>query len=338
MFLACFTAGSTSTLAAPDSATPLTLINGWTNAPHGTGNAAVEMVNGIVHFRGAIATTGANSEPFVMPAAFRPTIGTYVDIPITLCNGAHGAIIVSHFGQVSIAAEHSFSSAQCMTSLDGASYAPNDASYTSLPLINGWFTGDTNRNPAFKKINGVVHFAGNMTGGPNPVPFVLPVGFRPATTVYVPVDLGSTSNGRLMIEPNGTVTVQSEGSFSNASDNTSFDGAWFVAANTGYSNLKLLNGWGDYGSGTATPAADSANGAFPVYLKGAMFTTGANPKPFVLPAADRPVHNVYINVDLCSATAGQLFIQPNGVVTVKAETHFSNAQCFTSLDGASFIQ
>jgi len=31
-----------------------------------------------------------------------------------------------------------------------------------------------------------------------------------------------------------------------------------------------------------------------------------------------------------------LVIQPTGVVTVQAEGAFSNAQCFTSLDGASF--
>lgn len=29
-------------------------------------------------------------------------------------------------------------------------------------------------------------------------------------------------------------------------------------------------------------------------------------------------------------------IQPNGVVTVQAETSFSNAACFTSLDGVSY--
>jgi hypothetical protein len=35
---------------------------------------------------------------------------------------------------------------------------------------------------------------------------------------------------------------------------------------------------------------------------------------------------------------GRLFIQANGVVTVQQQNGdpFSNAQCFTSLDGASF--
>jgi hypothetical protein len=42
-------------------------------------------------------------------------------------------------------------------------------------------------------------------------------------------------------------------------------------------------------------------------------------------------------VDLCGATNGRLFIQHSGVVTVEAEGGtFSNARCFTSLDGASF--
>jgi hypothetical protein len=35
---------------------------------------------------------------------------------------------------------------------------------------------------------------------------------------------------------------------------------------------------------------------------------------------------------------GRLFIQTNGSVTVQAETAFSDAQCFTSLEGVSFVQ
>ena len=50
-----------------------------------------------------------------------------------------------------------------------------------------------------------------------------------------------------------------------------------------------------------------------------------------------PGDQVYVPVDLCNATNGRLFIQSSGVVTVQAEGGtFSNAQCFTSLDGASF--
>jgi hypothetical protein len=49
--------------------------------------------------------------------------------------------------------------------------------------------------------------------------------------------------------------------------------------------------------------------------------------------------NVYVPVDLCNATKGRLQIAPSGVVTVVAEGGaFADAQCFTSLEGASFVQ
>ena len=44
-------------------------------------------------------------------------------------------------------------------------------------------------------------------------------------------------------------------------------------------------------------------------------------------------------MDLCNGNNGRLNIQPNGVVTVEAENNdFTQAQCFTSLDGASFAR
>jgi hypothetical protein len=74
-----------------------------------------------------------------------------------------------------------------------------------------------------------------------------------------------------------------------------------------------------------------------IHLKGAIATTGSNPVPFTLPAAFRPVSVVFVPVDLCDATNGRLQIEPSGVVTVEAEGGtFSNAACFTALDGVSF--
>ena len=74
-----------------------------------------------------------------------------------------------------------------------------------------------------------------------------------------------------------------------------------------------------------------------VRFKGAIATTGTNPVPFTLPAAFRPASVVFVQVDLCNATNGRLQIEPAGVVTVQAEGGaFSNAACFTSLDGVSF--
>jgi hypothetical protein len=57
-----------------------------------------------------------------------------------------------------------------------------------------------------------------------------------------------------------------------------------------------------------------------------------------LPAAFRPATDVYVPVDLCNAKNGRLHITPAGVADVQApaSASLSDAQCFTSLDGATF--
>ena len=72
-----------------------------------------------------------------------------------------------------------------------------------------------------------------------------------------------------------------------------------------------------------------------VQLKGAI-AGGSSSVAFTLPSAFRPATDVYVPVDLCGAKKGRLFIQPSGSVSVQAEGAFSDAQCFTSLEGASF--
>jgi hypothetical protein len=329
---------SASNLVEAAVATPLTLFNGWTNAPFGTNNSAIQKFNGIVYFKGAIAS-GTSTEPFVLPVGFRPA--TWVYVPIDLCNAQKGRLIIEPTGVVHVAAEGAFANAQCFTSLDGASFARNAAGFTPLTLINGWTNAPfSTSNAAFKNISGIVHFKGAIaTSGTNTAPFVLPAGIRPDKVKYVPVDLCNAANGRLIINPNGTVIVQSEKLFSSAQCFTSLDGAWYaIAAAPGFKKLTLLNGWTNTIYNTAPAAANAAHGKVPVRLRGAISTSGVSAQPFVLPLADRPVTNVYINIDLCNATKGRLFIQSNGTVSVQAETSFSNAQCFTSLEGASFVQ
>ncbi len=82
---------------------------------------------------------------------------------------------------------------------------------------------------------------------------------------------------------------------------------------------------------TEADLCDAANGRLFIQPDGTVRV------PFTLPAALRPTHVIYVPVDLCNANKGRLYIQPSGVVTVQVETAFSNAQCFTSLDGVSFI-
>jgi hypothetical protein len=64
----CFTSFEGDSWGTADTATPLTLENGWTGGPFGTGAPAVGNLNGIVRFLGAMAT-GA---PTPSPSSFRP--------------------------------------------------------------------------------------------------------------------------------------------------------------------------------------------------------------------------------------------------------------------------
>jgi len=317
----------------PSSAT-LTLINGWTNAPFGTSVAFADTATSTVQLKGAIATTGTNPEPFVLPKAFRPETDVYVTID--LCDATNGRLLIQPTGVVTVQAETTFTNAQCFTSLDGATYAKNTAGYNALTLINGWAGGAYSTSaPAVALIGGVVRLKGAMsTSGTNTEPFLLPAGLRPSANVYVPTNLCNSAKGRLLIEPSGDVFVQAENNFSDAQCFTSLDGVSFTPAS--FKPLKLKHGWTDSIYGTLAPAAKEISGV--VRFQGSMSTSGTNTEPFVLPASLRPTTNVYIPVDMCNATNGRLNISPSGVVTVEAETSFSNAACFTSLDGASFIK
>ena len=333
--LASVSVSSTSALAQFVGPTPLTLVNGWTGAPFSTSLPSVEEANGIVQLRGAIAN-GTSAVAFTLPAGLSPAATVYA--PVDMCNATNGRLIIQTNGVVSVQAETTFSNAQCFTSLDGASFAPASTGFTGLTLINGWTNAPfSTSNAAVRKINGIVHFKGAIaTTGTNSQPFTLAASFRPATDVYVSVDLCNATKGRLHITHAGTVDVQVETTFSNAQCFTSLDGAWFVAQPTGFKPLTLINGWTNAPFLTSNALAGGQYGV--VYFKGAIATVGTNSQPFTLPVQFRPLTNVYVPIDLCNATKGRLIVQNTGVVTVQPEGSFSNAQCFTSLDGASFVQ
>lgn len=327
-----------STVALAQFQTPVTLslVNGWTSQPFSTGRALVEQQNGIVQFRGAIAS-GTTMVPFTLPAGFRPATNVYV--PIDLCNATKGRLHIQPSGVTDIEVEGFVNgNAICFTSLDGASFAPNPTGFTALALTNGWANAPFGTsNVAFKNINGIVHFKGAMAGGTSGVAFTLPSGVRPSKDVYIPVDLCNSANGRLHISPSGVADVEVEHSFSDAQCFTSLDGAWYDLGGGLLRALTVLNGWTNGPFNTPVAQVGSAYGI--VYFKGAIATNGTNAHPFVLAPSYRPNAEVYIHLDLCNATNGRLHLQTDGTVDVEAEGgNFSNAQCFTSLDGASFVQ
>jgi hypothetical protein len=325
--------------------TPLTLVNGWTGAPYGTNSPGVRQVDdGIVTFVGAISG-GTADVAFTLPAADRPAGNVYV--PVDMCNSTKGWLYIQSSGVVTVQAQGAFSDAQCFTSLEGATFALPTSGTTPLTLQNGWQGAPNGTSYPSVQIKtnrftggstpGSVHFSGAIANGTSSVAFTLPVGYRPSSTAYVPVVMCGTTKGRLIISSSGTVTLQSENSFANAQCFTSLDGAWFQLNGSSpyYHPLTLQNGWSAYSWITATPAVDEDGTT--VTLSGAIKTAGTNPVAFTLPSGFWPQNNVYVSVDLCNATRGRLWIQPNGVVTVQAVYgNFSNAACFTSLEGVSF--
>ena len=328
--------GSPGTASAQAvTGTPLTLVNGWTGGPFGTAAASVMSTSGIVHFKGAIAG-GTSGFAFTLPAAFRPSKNVF--IPVDLCNATNGRLDITPSGEATVEAEGgTFANAQCFTSLDGAWFAKSGSSFTALNLQNGWTNGPFGTsNAGVRNIGGIVHFKGAIADGTSTVLFTLPKAFRPSTDVFVPVDLCGATNGRLLIEPNGVVIVDPEGdTFANAQCFTSLDGVSFAKSGQFFTKLTLINGWTNAPFSTSKAQVNGGSGV--VHFKGAVATSGASAAPFKLPKAFRPHKNVFVKVDLCNAANGRLDIKPNGVVVVVAENTFSDAQCFTSLDGVTFV-
>jgi hypothetical protein len=256
-----------------------------------------------------------------------------VYVPVDLCNATNGRLLINPSGLVTIQAA-SFANAQCFTSLDGASFVISGTGLTPLTLVNGWVNSPFSTASA-RVVNqsGIVHFKGAIGSGTTGVAFTLPAGFRPATDVYVKVDMCNATNGRLYITPAGVVTVMAETSFSNAQCFTSLESASFAASASGFTGLSLVNGWLNAPFSTSNAAVENLSGI--VHFKGAI-GSGTATTAFTLPVGFRPTTSVYVPVDMCNATNGRLIISPSGTVSVQAETAFSNAQCFTSLDGASF--
>jgi hypothetical protein len=102
-----------------------------------------------------------------------------------------------------------------------------------------------------------------------------------------------------------------------------------------FSALALQNGWSNAPFGTRNAGAFFDPNSGITHFSGAV-AGGTSAVIFTLPNLFWPSVETFIPVDLCGAANGRLIIQTNGVVSVQAEAAFSNAQCFTSLEGATY--
>jgi hypothetical protein len=207
--------------------TQLTLENGWFHSPYNTRPAAAKATNSVVRFQGAIAG-GSSNAPFTLPPDFRPQNVVY--LPVDLCNAAKGRLILQPNGWATIQTFGPFGDAQCFTSLEGLTYQTDSFLYTPLTPANGWSNaGFGTRNAGVTNDGGIIRFQGAIkTSGTNPIVFKIPPEMRPATNVYVAVDLCGAAKGRLLIQPSGVVSVQAiSGGFGAAQCMTSLEGASF---------------------------------------------------------------------------------------------------------------
>jgi hypothetical protein len=325
-----------STQAAAGTAfTPFAAINGWTSQPSGTDALGAKNVSGVVHLRGALKTTGTNPVGFNLPIVMRPAATVFA--PVTLCGGAKGRVVISPDGNGFIQSEVSWSSAQCLTSLDGVTYPLTDA--TPLTLENDWTRlGDATMRPQVSLTGNIVRFKGAMkTAKSSTVAFRMPRGLAPPATTYLPVSVCDGKKGRLTISTDGSVSVSSMDGFTAAQCLTSLDGVEYVFSTAGYYSLPLINGWSNYGTRNAALVRTNFD---TVHLAGAIKTGGTNPTPFIVPEVYRPSANVYLPIDLCSGRKGVLLIAASGTATVSVNGAgaWTDVQCFTSLDGVSYSQ
>src|SRR5262249_26781098 len=154
----------------------------------------------------AIADGSQFEGPFILPVGLRPAASVFA--VIDLCYATKGRLFISSGGGVIIyPGDNVFANAQCLTSLDGVSFIPAETESTPLSLYNGWRGGATvTSSAAAVNIAGIVHLQGGIAGGTSPLAFTLPLGYRPATNAYVPVDLCNAHKGRLFIQPSGDVS------------------------------------------------------------------------------------------------------------------------------------
>ena len=313
---------------------PLALGADWTPA-FNTNRPSAAVVDGTVHLRGAMKTTGTNAIAFTLPVGYRP--GTDVYVPINLCHAAKGRLFIRPSGVTTIQTDFStpWANAQCLTSLDGASFLISSV-FTPLVLQNDWINAPYGtRNAAVRLSQGIVQFRGAVADGSSSLVFTLPAQYRPPTEVYVNVDMCDATKGRLNIAPTGEVTIHAEdGRFDMAQCFTSLEGVSFPLSAVAWTSMTPLNGWTSAPFSTRAPAATNLGGV--IRLQGAVATFGMDQHAFTLPQQMRPAGLVSVPIDLCGGDKGNLVIQEDGRAFVLTSEPWSTVRCFASLEGLTY--
>jgi hypothetical protein len=315
---------------------PLTLDPGWTGGSYSTFAPASALADGIVYLRGAMSSSAGtgSGRPFQMPVGQRPS--ATVTLPIGLCSSVKGTLQIEADGWAYLLGGDA-SSMNCFVSFEGLSY-PVANGPTAVTLETGWTNaGAPWRNATGTISSDIVHLSGAITTNTgSSIAITVPANMRPATDVYLPINLCSTKKGRLYITPSGQAAVYAE-SGSLVGCAVSLEGVTYPVAPTaanGWTCLTPANGWTAMSYSTRNTCLKNVDGV--IRMAGAASTSGTNMNIFTLPAGLRPSKESYVLIDLCAGTTGRIQVSPSGNVNVQYETAMSNAQCFSSFEGAAF--
>jgi len=157
--------------------------------------------------------------------------------------------------------------------------------------------------------NGIAHLSGVIDDGSDgSIAFVLPSADKPASNIWINIqDSTVGDDAYLAITTSGDVYVYGP----NVNVDTWLYGVSFPVASSplGFSDVTLQNSWvsenSTYGSGDPAVAVDSEG---IVHLSGSM-ADGTSDLAFVLPAADAPPANIYLNTYTDGGTTGGLLIE-----------------------------
>ncbi|MGK4006140.1 S1 family peptidase [Sorangium sp. So ce1036] len=227
--------------------------------------------------------------------------------------------------------------------IDNAQARPpgGTANWTQPLLGVDWVHFPSTNAAWFTKIDNTIHLRGGLrTEGTNTALFSLFSSEAPPSEVYIPTNLCGGANGRLHVIPDSPIAAVQVAlgpgvGWSAAQCFTSLDGVSFTRNALGTESLSLINGWTNSPYGTR-PAAALLSGNI-VRLQGAI-ANGSVAQPFTLDPELRPDATVFVPVDLCGAAKGRLMITSGGAVLIQTFGGFSDAQCFTSLEGVSFAR
>jgi hypothetical protein len=181
--------------------------------------------------------------------------------------------------------------------------------------------------------NGIAHLSGVIHGGSDGLlAFALPSRDAPASNIWIDIqDAAVGDDAYLQIETSGDVYVYGQ----DVSADTWLYGVSFPVAGSklDFSDLTLENSWVSensvYGSGDPAVALDSEG---IVHLSGSMADGGSDSVAFVLPAADAPPGDIYLNTYTEGGTSGSLEIEKDGDVVPFG----SDVSSYTSLAGITF--